>query len=52
MGTFEQWNAITIGDNYLLIKSKRYYYKETQPTDDDNLYWHYDENGIAPIIWE
>ena len=56
MGTLEQWNAITIGgiygDNYWLINAKRYYYKETQPTDDDNLYWHYDENGITPIIWE
>ena len=51
MGTFEQWNAIGIGYNSLLIKSKRYYYKETQPTDDDNLYWHYDENG-NPVAWK
>ena len=51
MGTFEQWNAIGIGYNSLLIKAKRYYYKETQPTDDDNLYWHYDENG-NPVAWK
>ena len=51
MGTLEQWNAITIGYDYILTKAKRYYYSEIQPTDADNLYWHYDENG-NPVVWK
>lgn len=27
-----------------------YYYCETQPADD-GLYWHYDTDGITPVIW-
>ena len=51
-GTKEQWNTISIGDsNDYLISATRYYYSETEPTDGDNLYWHYDDDGITPILW-
>ena len=29
-----------------------YYYSETEPTDTEHKYWHYDDDGKTPIIWE
>lgn len=28
-----------------------YYYSESQPTDEGN-YWHYDTDGVTPLIWQ
>ena len=56
VGTQEGWNGITIeSDNDCLTpgtfcSATIYYYSETQPTDDGN-YWHYDTDGITPIVW-
>ena len=51
MGNTEQWSEITIGsDNYYLASAAtRYYYSETEPTDDGN-YWHYVDGVVT--IWE
>ncbi len=48
-GTAEDWDEITIYQwNDDLIDATRYYYSETQPTENGN-YWHYDANGEIAI---
>lgn len=51
LSTAENWSKISIGDdNYTLTgAATRYYYSETEPTEEGN-YWHYDTDGITPII--
>ncbi len=41
-----EWNNIDLGDR--LEIPPRYYYSETQPTEDGN-FWHYDANGEIAI---
>ena len=57
-GTAEDWSNISIGSyNTRLTSATRYYYSETEPalnqegTAYDGNYWHYDTDGITPIIW-
>ena len=54
-GTAEEWNNIYIdnygGLNYYLNTATRYYYSETEPTGEGN-YWHYDTDGVTPVVWE
>ena len=50
-GTAEEWNSISVesyGNDYLK-NATRYYYSETEPTEEDN-YWHW-VNGEV-VIWE
>ncbi len=49
-GTEEQWgnNDISKGDNGGLFSATRYYYSETEPTEQGN-YWHY-VDGV-PTKW-
>ena len=58
-GTAEQWRKISIEDsNNYLTSATRYYYSETEPalnaegTAYDGNYWHYDTDGITPVIWK
>lgn len=58
-GTSEQWDAITIGSNNTpLTTATRYYYSEGEPelttdgSDYNGNYWHYDVDGVTPIIWK
>ncbi|MBR2970614.1 MAG: leucine-rich repeat domain-containing protein [Clostridia bacterium] len=52
MGTAEDWSEISIGsDNSYLTSATIYYYSESQPTDESN-YWHYDADGVTPVIWD
>lgn len=49
-GTAEEWDSIVIksyGTNYL-ISATKYFYSETEPTDDGN-YWRY--VGGVPTVW-
>ena len=49
-GDAEGWKNITISySNYNLTNATRYYYSESQPTEEGN-FWHYDENGNV-IKW-
>ena len=48
-GTAAQWNDISIDDD-CLEKATRYYYSKNKPTESGN-YWHYDTDGITPVIW-
>ncbi len=51
-GTEEQWKVIWIDlYNSSLTNATRYYYSEERPTTTGN-YWHYDEDGVTPVIWE
>ena len=57
-GSAEDWAKITIGDyNDKLKKATRYYYTESEPalnaegTAYDGNYWHYDTDGVTPVIW-
>ena len=48
MGTESKWKEIEIAScNECLTDVERYYYSETQPTNEGN-YWHY-ENGVATV---
>ena len=50
-GTEEEWNNIDIEDyNFDLTDADIYYYSESEPSDGEGNYWHYDENGV-PVIW-
>ncbi len=49
-GTSSEWSAISISYNTELNVVTRYYYSETEPTTSGN-YWHYDTDGITPVIW-
>ena len=41
-GSVAEWKNISIGsDNSFLTNATRYYYSETQPTDNTYKYWHY-----------
>lgn len=51
-GTESDWNSMDIAfTNTQLTGAVRYYYSETQPTEAGN-FWHYDEDGITPVIWD
>ena len=54
-GTAEDWNNISIdntyNDNSCLINATRYYYSKSAPTTTGN-YWHYDTDGVTPVVWE
>ena len=48
-GTESEWNAITIYDSSTyLANATRYYYSETEPTEDGN-FWHYVNGEI--VVW-
>ena len=59
-GTAAQWREISFelaGDSSL-ANAARYYYSKTEPalnsdgTAYDGNYWHYDSDGITPVIWK
>ena len=50
MGTAEDWAKISIAEyNENLISAMRYYYSENEPEENGN-YWHYDRDGVTPVI--
>ena len=58
-GSAEQWSKISIDSyNGYLKNATRYYYSETEPalnaegTAYDGNFWHYDTDGITPVIWK
>ena len=57
-GSADEWKQIAIGyTNDKLTNATRYYYSETTPalnadgTAYDGNYWHYDTDGVTPIVW-
>ena len=54
-GTEEEWNKIEIVKKYTLVyrllNATKYFYSETAPLAAGN-YWHYDTDGLTPVIWE
>lgn len=51
MGTYGDWTNITIDSGSgLSTKAVKYYYSESEPTDDEYYYWHYDTDG-NPMAW-
>ncbi len=59
-GTPAQWDKISIDSwrNGYLTDADRYYYSESEPALDsdgtayDGNYWHYDIDGVTPVIWK
>ena len=52
-GSAAEWNSIYIDDYYgnaPLYNATRYYYSETEPTEEGN-FWHWGENGEVEV-WE
>ncbi len=57
-GTLNDWQNIEIAwNNEYFTIAPRYYYSETEPslnaegTAYDDNYWHYDTDGVTPIVW-
>ncbi len=51
VGTEAQWDVLAAASsNSRLPNDRVYYYSETQPSADGN-YWHYDADGVTPVIW-
>lgn len=51
-GTQTQFSQMSISDgNTEFTDATVYYYSETKPTAD-GFYWHYDTDGVTPVIWE
>jgi hypothetical protein len=49
---YDEWENISIGKyNDSLNSATIYYYSETEPTVEGN-YWHYDKDGITPVVWK
>ena len=58
-GTAAQWGKISINSyNDDLTNASRYYYSESEPTlNSDGTayngnYWHYNTDGVTPVIWK
>jgi len=59
-GTAAEWASVSIGFRNECITSVNnlYYYSETEPvlnadgTAYDGNYWHYDKDGVTPVIWK
>ena len=55
-GTAGEWNAVTIESfgNAALTNATRYYYIENEADvpDDGSNYWHFDTDGVTPVVWE
>ena len=50
-GSTDEWSEIDIHEsNTILLNATIYYYSEEEPTEEGN-YWHYDTDGVTPIIW-
>lgn len=52
-GTEEEWNEITIKRNGAynrITNATKYFYSEERPDEEGN-YWHYDLDGVTPVIW-
>jgi hypothetical protein len=50
-GTAEDWDKISFDSGNYLTSVTKYYYSETEPTESGN-YWHYDTDGVTPVIWK
>ena len=54
-GSADAWNAVTIESygNAALTNATRYYYIENEADvpDDGGNYWHYDTDGVTPVVW-
>ena len=57
-GTAEQWDKISIDSYNDISYATRYYYSGTEPelnsdgTEYNGNYWHYDTDGVTPVIWK
>ncbi|MCM1533088.1 MAG: leucine-rich repeat protein [Corallococcus sp.] len=50
-GASDDWGKITVGpDNMSLTSATRYYYSESEPTEEGN-FWHYDTDGVTVVEW-
>lgn len=50
-GTQEQFTKIIIDSgNAPFTEAMVYFYSETEPTDN-GYYWHYDIDGVTPVVW-
>ena len=55
-GSETEWNSINIDKSTLgaaidnLSNAKKYYYTDIEPAESDK-YWHYDTDGVTPLIW-
>ena len=56
-GTSGTWAKISIAQDNGAIAYRAYYYSETEPELNDEgttyngKFWHYDTDGITPVIW-
>jgi hypothetical protein len=52
VGLSTDWDSISISyGNKPLTSATKYYYSETEPLEEGN-YWHYDTDGVTPVVWQ
>lgn len=51
-GSSKEWSniSIDISSKQSIYLATVYYYSEKEPVEEGN-YWHYDTDGVTPIIW-
>ena len=49
-GSVEEWTNNSLSDAFS-PEATVYFYSETEPTDMQNNYWHYADDGVTPVIW-
>ena len=49
-GSEADWEQVNIESANNLSSVTIYHYSDTQPTESGN-YWHYDTDGVTPVIW-
>ena len=50
-GNSTQWGQITVGTMNSIEDATVYFYSEEEPDLAGN-YWHYDNDGVTPVVWE
>ena len=42
----------TMGTGWHASNATVYWYRETEPIGEEGNFWHYDTDGVTPVIWE
>ena len=52
-GTKEDWDCISIASGSYIYHGNICYYSKEKPNNENEylVFWHYDEDGITPVIW-
>ncbi len=49
-GTSSEWTLIT-SEEFRLDRAVIRFYSEVKPSENVDNYWHYDTDGVTPVVW-